>query len=336
MLCVYIESQTGYGCELNFTILVEDGGVTEAAELALFKKSEPNADQNLLYYVFIVYKPQNATNYATVVEDRYIFPSCNSWQVFNLSSIKSYFPPGVHKINLLIAVFKDSLNPTQQLPEHMSCEETKSLFVMDSNVNINEFLDQPAPQDQSESKTESPQVEQNLSQDDGNKNDAANNQTPEEIVNLEEGEGSGGEELHETNPAAKYRPELSVFVSGTSTPFLTAKRSVGELTRDDQIYAEVGDGKDEIDQASGSDCKRLDKKIFLSEFYPGVLQPQIVNVGQCFNSSDSIQCLPSKYMNLEILRKIGEHQLTIQTLQNFIITECTPYANAHDQPIPPV
>ena len=99
------------------------------------------------------------------------------------------------------------------------------------------------------------------------------------------------------------------------------------------IFTEVANGKDDIDQASGSnECKRIEKKIFLSEYYTDILQPQIVDVGQCLSSTDGVQCVPSKYKMLEVLRK-EDNRPSIQTLKNFIITECSPsmYNTTHNQ-----
>lgn len=339
LYCHYAGSIHPYGCELDFKIEIDAGGTAEGLELALYKKSEPNADEHLIYYIYIVYKPSGATSYSSVVVQRSIRPSCSSWQVFNISSIKNNFPPGVHEITLLVAAFRGSTDINDGQAVHMDCEETRSLFVMDPDADINQFISQPDPPVQSGGKTEHSVVEEN--QSDVNKtqkqNEENNNQTQEGVVdpNKKEGSGKEAEEL-EQDTTEKYLPSLSVYVSGTETLFLS-KRSLAESTSSEQIFTEVVNGKDDDDQASGgNECKRIEKKIFLPEYISGALQPQRVDIGQCMNSTDiSIECKPSKYAILEILRKIGEH-LKIQTIDNLIITECSPSMynnNPHDQPI---
>ena len=341
--CHYAGSiQTNYGCELDFKIAIDMGGTAEGLEFALYKKSEPNADEHLAYYTYLVYKPQNETSYSSVVGDRVIKASCSSWQVFDISSIKDRFPPGVHEITMLVAIFKGSTDINfEGQPVHMSCEGIRSLFVMDPDADINQFISQPDPPVQLGSKTERSVVEENLSGVDEKQkqNEENNNQTQEEIVELnkkEEGSGNGTEELQEAIEV-EYLPSLSVYVSGTQTSLLS-KRSVAELTSSEQMFTEVVNGQDDDhDQASGgNECKRIENKIFMAEYFDGIIQPQIVDVGQCLNSTDSsIECKPSKYRTLEILRKVNDRP-KIQTIKNLIITECSSSMynnNPHDQPI---
>ena len=335
-----------FGCELNFTILVEVGGVTEGAELALYKKTEPSTGSHLRYYIFIAYKKQSEVHYSKVVGEHYMDSDCKSWQVFNISSIKDNLPVGVHKINLLVAVFKET-DPNQdhsQLPL-LSCSEVKSLFIMDTSADLNEF-------NGIEVQPEMPTVGE-VEVDAQGVAKASNNDTKATEDNKskikELGSGGGNNlvvtaatttvptPIQEEAKVEDYLPAMVAFVSGGLSPLLK-KRSVGEPPKTDEDSSKSVDTvttveeeqveQEDTDVSSGANCRLLENKISLPTQDPNILDPDIVNKGKCSDSTDAIECRPTGFQNLDILVKINELGVTsIKTLSNFIITECTPFIN---------
>ena len=319
---------TPLGCELNFTVLVEEGASVKGAELALYKKAEADTGNHVAYLVYIVYKKIDEQFHTTIPAERYIPSSCKSWQVFDISSIKDDLPVGVHKFNLLMAVFKET--DFSQAPPIMSCNEVKSLFVMDTSANIHEFqgteASRPEPENETGADSEVDENGKEKSSKDKNVDEAyQDNETELEGVAAS---GSGGEDLvatmtTSTPPIVKeiikvedFLPTLAVFIRGGPNPLLT-KRSVIERNEEQAV--------EDSEESSGANCRRLENKIDLPALDPDVLQPDVVDVGKCSNSTDTVECKPTAFENLQVLLKKGNATI-IEVRENYIIKECTPFA----------
>ena len=301
--------------------------MTEGAELALFKKRELGPFDYLYYYVFISYKPQNASNYQRVLTQRAIDWNCNSWQVFNISDIKEYLPSGLHKINLLVTVFKET-DPTLDNVPILSCTEIRSTFVINTSADMDKFINGESQQQESETTVESATLqeessEKGLQQGDGKGGKNASN---EGGAKKEEGSGMEAEEII-IEPTTKivsaetFVPALSLFVSGGSNFFLS-KRSIdvnNDINSADSLNFD--EDKDTVDSGSGVSCEREVYKVTLPE---DILDPRTVDKGKCSNSTENVACLPSKFLRLDVLQLKGD-LITIKSKQNFIITECKPY-----------
>ena len=328
---------------MNFTVLVEEGGTAEGAELALYKKTEPDTGSHLQYYVYIVYKKLDEMFYSKVLGQRHIDSSCKSWQVFNIGGIKDNLPEGVHKFNLLVAVFKETeFNQPEPLPV-LSCSEVKSLFVMDTSADINEFKGiKVNPKSETPTETEELEVHEKKSNKDKDNTLLAEDNS-NEIVEVALGSG-GGEDLVvakttappppivEEDQVEEYLPTLAVFVRGGPNPLLK-KRSAGESTKTDidldkeaDLATKVAEEElmEENDESSGANCRLLENKVDLQALDPAIIRPSIVDIGKCSNSTDTVECRPTAFRNLEVLRKRRVPPYEIR--YDYIITECTPFA----------
>lgn len=340
------------GCELNFTVLVEEGATTEGLELALFKKAETDTGSHVAYFVYIVYRKLGERFHSAVPAQRYILSSCKSWQVFDVSGIKDNLPVGVHKFNLLVAVFKET-EINQQDPPIMSCNDVKSLFIMDTSADIKKFKGTEAT---SESETPTAVGEVEVDEKGEEKSTKDNDDTIEdETVEMASGSG-GGEDLAvtmtstpppivEEDKVENFLPTLAVFVSGGPNPLLIKRSTIESNKTDidfesnktdidfnkgaaDTVPGEEEEQVDVSDESSGANCRLLENKIDLPALDPDILKPTIVDIGKCSNSTDTVECRPTKFRTLEVLRKrTGEIEVaSIEIRHNYIITECTPFA----------
>ena len=336
---------------MNFTVLVDEGGTTEGAELALYKKTELDTGNYLGYYVYIVYKNQSEAHYTKVPAQRRIDSSCKSWQVFNISSIKDDLPVGVHKFNLLVAVFKETeFNQPLPLPA-LSCNEIKSLFVMDTFADINTFKGiEVNPESETPTETEElkddEKGEEKSNEKEKENDTAAAEDNNNETVEMASGSG-GGEDLvitttttmippppiMEEDKVENFLPTVAIFLRG-GPDLLLKKRSASESTKTD---IDLNKGVDttveeeqveESDESSGVNCRLLENKVDLQALDPDVLKPSIVDIGKCSNSTDTVECGPTAFRNLEVFRKRSGN-ITVASIEirhDYIITECTPFA----------
>ena len=352
---------TPYGCELNFTVLVEDGATTKGAELVLYKKDESDTDSHLAYFVYIIYRKVGG-QYTNTYSQRYIPSSCKSWQVFDISGIKDNLPAGVHTFNLLVAVFKET-HISQEKPPIMSCSDVKkSLFVMDTSADIRKFK---GIKEKPELATdETPVAEEELEievdengkeKSDKNSNETAeDNQTEiEEVAASGSGEEEGNivvtttltttsmttdtppiEEVPDNLKVEDYLPMMGVFVSGGPNPLLTKRSAIeqskSDIKEEDVVQDTVLDEQavEENEVSSGANCRLLENKVDLTVLDSNVLQPTIQDIGKCSNSTDTVECRPTAFENLQVLvKKTGNIEVSsIEVRLNFIITQCTPFA----------
>ena len=333
LVIIIIVRTTVHGCELNFTVLVEEGESAQGAEFALYKKAEPDTGSHVGYLVFIIYKKIGST----IPAERYISSSCKSWQVFDISSIKDDLPVGVHKFNLLVAVFK--VSDFDQDVTIMTCNEAKSLFVMDTSADIHEFQGTEASRPEPENETGADsEIDENgnekLSKDKNINETDQDNETELEEVGAS---GSGeGEDLVATTTTSTppmvedsvkvedFLPTLAVFVRGGPNPLLT-KRSAIEQNKKDTTTPGEEQVVEDSEESSGANCRRLENKVDLPASNPNVIQPVIKDIGKCSDSTDTVECRPTAFDNLQVLLKIGNATI-IEVRENCIITECTPFA----------
>ena len=346
----FLDSEDTRGCAVDFSIALDVGSVAEGAELALFKKKEqPAGGVPLYYYVFILYKRQNETMYSKILTDRIVNSSCNSWQVFTLSDINSSLPANqVHNITLLVAVFDlNKLNPTP-----LSCGEIRNLFIIDTNVSVENFIN---GDEQQEAVTEPINPDEQAVQKDA---DAANVteevdgkkntddlQSPGEIVKPKDEMGSGDaevpvdEKIATTEPVPtitpeKYLPTIGVFVSGSSiiNPTINQtknKRSVGEqLTSDNKNFTE-DKSTEEGDNDAGVECRRHENKILAKDLDRSYVAPDFIDLGRCSNSTnEGVECVPEQIRHPQVIMIVtddkGHIHSQIITLTNVtVILTCT-------------
>ena len=325
---------TAHGCELNFTVLVEEGESAEGAELALYKKAEPDTGSHIGYLVFIIYKNIGST----IPAKRYIPSSCKSWQVFDISSIKDDLPVGVHKFNLLVAVFK--VTDFEQDATIMTCSEAKSLFVMNTSADIHEFQGTEASRPDPENETGADsEVDENgnekLSKDKNINETDQDNETELEEVGAS-GSG-GGEDLVATTTTSTppivedsvkvedFLPTLAVVVRGSPDPLpLITKRSAIEQNKNDTTPGEEQVVKDS-EESSGTNCRLLENKVSLPALNTSIIQPvEILDIGKCSNSTDTVECKPTAFESLELLVKKDIY--AVNEVRDIITKECTPFA----------
>ena len=329
-----------YGCELNFTVLVEEGATTEGLELALFKKAETDTGSHVAYIVYIVYRELGGP-FLSTIPGRYIPSSCKSWQVFDVSIIKDNLPVGVHKFNLLVAVFKET-EINQLNPPIMNCNEVKSLFVMDTFADINKFKGTEA-RPESETSTAEGELEVDEKGEGKSTKDIDDTiATEDNKAEMASGSGDLAETMTTTPPpiveedkVEDFLPTLGVFVSGGPN-YLLRKRSAIESNKtdidfnkgEDTVPVEEEEQVEVSDESSGANCRLLENKIDLQALDPDVIDPDIVDIGKCSNSTDTVECRPTRFDNLRVLRKrTGEIKVaSVEIRKDYIITECTPYA----------
>ena len=337
LVIIIIVRTAAHGCELNFTVLVEEGESTEGAELALYKKAEPDTGSHVAYLVFILYKKIGEQFYTTVPAERYIPSSCKSWQVFDISSIKDNLPVGVHKFNLLVAVFKET--DFEQDASIMTCSEAKSLFVMDTSADIHEFQGTEASRPEPENETDADsEVDENgnekLSKDKNINETDQDNETELEEVGAS-GSG-GGEDLVATTTTSTppivedsvkvedFLPTLAVIVSGSPDPLpLLTKRSAIEQNIQDLTTPVEEQAVEDSEESSGANCRLLENKVHLPTIDPNIVWPiEILDLGMCSNSTDTVLCNETRSYDLQVIRKKADGH-TFTDFQS-ITTECTP------------
>lgn len=325
-----------YGCELDFTILIEQGAVTEGAEFAIYKKWEPIPNSFLRYYSFIIYKTQDAMHYEGVVAQRYIDPQCNSWQVFNLTGITKFLTQEtleaneLHEINLLMIVFKET-DPYGEQPPSLSCDEIQSLFIINSSANLEDFLrTEPLSEEAKDISQPDESLVSSVDDIEGWINeDDEDTQALEDKTKPEEGSGEvitpTEEVMHQVD---EFLPTLSVFIRDGPNPLFTKRSATDKFNSGDH---NMGMEKDK-DVSSGrdyfpiTDCKLINKTITLSSVIAGALLPVELDINECASSSENVECRPSKYSNQEILVKNGEI-VSIEIYNNLVIEECMAYIN---------
>ena len=135
-----------------------------------------------------------------------------------------------------------------------------------------------------------------------------------------------------------FLPVVNVFVRGGPNPL--EKRSAIDTNEQNKTDIDINKGEDVVpdtvsvaededrDESSGANCRLLEHKIDLPALDPDVLQPDIVDVGKCSNSTDTVECKPTAFKNLMVLlKRTGEIEVSsIEIRENYIITECTPIA----------
>jgi hypothetical protein len=336
---------TQYGCELNFTVLVEEGATATAAELALYKKVEADTGSHLAYFVYILYRKLGGPYISPIPAQRYIPSSCKSWQVFDVSNITDYLPVGVHKFNLLVAVFKET-SFGQVNPPIMSCKEAKSLFVMDTFADINKFHETDSeasgPEEpENETSEELNEVDENGKEKlnkDNNDNEIEDNKT--ELEKMMSSGSGGGEDLvamtTSTPPIVEdlikvedYLPTLAVFMRGGPSPLQLTKRSAIQIKQNktDTYEGEDTTTVEDSDESSGANCRLLENKIDLPALNPDIIRPPgITDIGKCSDSTERVECKPTAFRNLDTLQKSESGVSVFVVLKNFITTECTPCA----------
>ena len=329
------------GCEFTFTVNLESSQIDslQGAEIALFKKTEPESFGKL-YVPFILSKLASSSFYATNLAEGFISGSCSGWQTFNISMISSILSSGETTFNILLAVFKSNngvaFNP-------MTCAEIKSVFVIDKYANINNFFgDSSKPPSTTESTTETPTEEKPKDTTTEAKKEENNSSvdTPNETEVKKEEEGGSGEGTTEEEPttptvenmlAKQYVPVIAFFSDAVSSTSLF-KRSVDDVvnnntTNKDPVSTEEEEMLDDgNDQASGADCRRLENKIKLSDIDPSIVKPEIVDIGKCSSSTETMQCLPSTTVPVHILKKDQElSTITIDYFHQDLILACEPH-----------
>ncbi len=334
-----------FGCDLNFTVLVEEGTTATAAELALYKKAEADTGSHIAYLVYILYKELDQEFSSSILGQRYIPSSCKSWQVFNISNLTDNLPVGVHKFNLLVAVFKETSFGELKPPPLLSCNEVKSLFVMDTSADINKFQETESEASGPEEPENDTSEELNEVDENGKeKSNKDNNDNETELEEMTSSGSGGGEDLvamtTSTPPIVEdlitvedYLPTLVVFISGGPNPLQLTKRSAIQIEQnktDTYGFSNVGEdttAAEDSDESSGANCRLLENKIDLPALNPNILLPEIVDIGKCSNSTERVECKPTAFRNLETLQKDIESGISIVVvLENYIITECTPCA----------